>query len=166
MNPAAPVTSTFMLQPPIALAFREKPFDVECHRPRLTERPNGAGAELYKFLVCYGDNDCFVGAGLGPRLEKLQAIFVAGLCGIGPGVEDIDLGVALLKSRDHVNNLGVAKIGAVFFEGEPHDQHAASYNWKAAFHHKTGHTIRNVGAHAIVNTPPSQNDLWVVSNLL
>src|SRR5208337_4711408 len=152
--------------PSIALGLRKNTLDVKRHRARFAERSYSASAELDEFPVRHGQNDGLVSARPRPRLQKIEAIFMIGLFRISPGVEDIDLGVALFKGSNHIDNLGVTKIGAVLFEGQPHDQHTASHNRKTTLHHKPGHAVCNMRTHTIVNASARENDLRVIANLL
>ena len=70
------------------------------------------------------EHDGVVLGALAHGLGRLQAVFVLGLGGVRPGVHHIHVGAVAFQFAHHIHHLGVAHVGAVFFEGQPQHQHA------------------------------------------
>lgn len=83
-----------------------------------------------------------------------------GFLGVGERIVHRDVVTMPLQALDDVNHLGIAKIGDVFLEGEPH------YENVTGFAQLVMHLIRNVGAHAVVDRAARENDPGKLTELL
>ena len=69
----------------------------------------------------HGEDDASVGARAG-RLHQIKAVFALGFRSVHPRVVDIDLQTEVAQFLDHIDDAGVAQIGAIFLELQAKDQ--------------------------------------------
>ena len=129
----------------------------------LAQCADGGGTHGFELVMRHGDDDGVIRAGLG-LLHGGDAIFVLGLGGVGPGVEHVGIHVVLGQFFDDVDHAGVAQVGAVFFEGQAHDEDACALHGQAALGHGFDELGDHVGAHAVIQAAARQYDLRVVAN--
>ena len=90
-----------------------------------------------------------------------------GRCGgVSRWIPDIDVYAVVLKFGDHVDHAGVAQIGAIFLEGQPHYQNAGSDYLHFAPNNRFQHLSGDVGTHAVVDAATGQNNFWLITDSL
>src|SRR5690606_10920445 len=84
--------------------------------------------------------------------------------GIDPGVVDVDVDVVFAQLAHNVHHARIAQVGAVFFEGQAHDQYLGALDLDAAFGHGLDQLRHHIAAHGIVQAAPGQDDLGVITD--
>lgn len=108
---------------------------------------------LDKLLMGDGEDDGVIGPGVRQVSQAVEPVFVLGLGAVDPGVIDIHPDAVLPQGVDDVHHPGIAQFGAVFLEGQAHDQDAAVADADATLEHELDHRLGHVGAHAVVDAP-------------
>lgn len=127
-----------------------KPADVFC-------------AKFLELIMTYGDDDTVVTFDCGFAYRS-DSVFVFSFgCGY-PRVIYIDLDVVFAQLFYDIDNLSVTQIGAVFLEGQPHDQYLGSVYMDALFHHAFDQLGHNIGSHAVVQAATGEDDFWMVAD--
>src|SRR5690606_37287041 len=101
------------------------------------------------------------GLGLGHRRN---VVFVAGLFGVDPGVVDVHVDVVFAQLVHDVHHPRIAQVGAVFLEGQAHEQHARALHVDALLGHALHQLRHHVAAHGVVQAAARQDDLGVIAN--
>ena len=123
-------------------------------------------AECHELVVPDGQNDGGVLPLLGQSHKTLQTVCLCGLGHVDPRVVHIDAGVVGLQGGDDVHYFGVTQIRAIFLEREAQYQHPAGQHRQVLAQHELHRLIGHVTGHAVVDAPPRQYDLGVVTHLL
>ena len=130
---------------------------------RFAQGAHLGGAHGPEFPVGHGEDDGIVGAG-GGLGHRRDAVFVLGLGSAHPGVVHIGLYVVFGQLAHDIDHTCVAQIGAVFLEGQAQHQHASTLHVHAALGHALHQLGHHIGAHAVVEAAPGQDDFRVVAD--
>jgi len=139
--------------------------DVVEHMVGLAECADFAAAHVRKLAVAHGDDDGVVAGGFRLR-DGRDAVFVPGLVGVHAGVIDVHLGAVGGEVGDDVHHAGVAHVGAVFLEGEAHDEDTRAGYGDAFPRHQLHHLRRHVETHVVVDAPAGKDHFGVVAQFL
>jgi len=88
------------------------------------------------------------------------------LLGACPRIVNVDAGVIVGEFSHDIDDAGVAQIRAIFLEGQTHDQDARAFNMNAPLDQCLDQLRRHMGAHAVIEAPPGENDFRVISDRL
>ena len=75
-----------------------------------------------------------------------------------------DLAAKLLQLANDIGDFGVAQVRTILLERESQHDHFGARQWASVLDELLQRLLRNVGAHAVVDSPPRQNDLRMVSD--
>jgi len=112
--------------------------------------------------VRHGDDGCVVGLWLRAG-QQVQAVFALRLGRVNAGVVHVHVHVVAAQRAHDVQHLGVAQVGAVFFEGKAQHEHARTYGVHAALQHELDGLVSHIGAHGVVDAAPGEDDLRVIA---
>ena len=141
--------------------FVEEIFQVEDYAIFLAQFADLFYAQFFELFVGYGDDNGVVFVGF---VGFYQAQ-VGGFFYVYPGVGGVYFCVHAFELCDYPKYLAVAGVGAVFLEGDTHDQDIGTHHRQAFFGHRTYQLIRNVIGHAVVQTSSGQDHFGVVTGL-
>src|SRR5690606_34255310 len=113
------------------------------------QRAYGLRAHFKELLVRHRHDDRIVGA-RARRLDGRDAVFVHGLGRIDPGVVDVYIDIVFAQLAHNVDHTRVAQVGAVFLEGQAHDQYPGALHLDAALGHGLDQLRHDIAAHAVV----------------
>src|SRR5690606_17924954 len=96
--------------------------------------------------------------------HHFDTILAHGLFGVDPGIVHVYGNVVVLQFIDNIDNTGIAQIGAVFLEGQAHDQYTRTLYLHAALGHALDQLRHHVLAHTVVQPTAGQNDFRVIAD--
>jgi len=129
----------------------------------LAESTDACRAEFLKLVVSNGDDYRIIGASVW-LLDRRDAVFVLRFGDIDPGVVDLSLDVVFLQFANDVDYLGVAEVRTIFLEGQAKHKNACAVHLNTAFGHGFNQLGYNIGAHAVIEPAPGENDFRVVAD--
>ncbi len=169
MNPALPVTSTFMWRcaqsRPVVVSFGNRCFTSKITQSAFPNFANCVDTHRPILIVRDGKDDRVV-AVLLERVDQRDAVFVAYLVRVHPRIVYVDVGVVALQFLHEIDDAGVANVRAIFLERQAENQHVRIDDVDLPLRHQPYDALDDVFAHRIVDAPTRKNDLRVVADLL
>lgn len=149
-----------ILQSAVALLAGTGGFDVE---DDVTGFEEGCDVEVFEFAMGDGGDGGVEFLTGGEIIDYSETIFALDGGRIGPGIVDSDVEIIFFESLDDVDNLGVAHVGAVFFECKAEDYDVAVEHLDAFLEHEFDDAVGNIGTHAVVHAASGEDYLRVVT---
>ncbi len=114
--------------------------------------------------MAHREHDGLEGAG-GKRVGEAQAIFVQRRILVGNGIVDRHVDEAFELAHE-IGHLGVARVGAILLEGEPHHQDPGVVHFDLGAQHRLDDVASDEARHAVIDAAAGQDHLGMEADRL
>ncbi|ANH99326.1 hypothetical protein A8L59_18565 [Pseudomonas koreensis] len=128
----------------------------------LAERTDFFYTQRFELVVGYRYDDTIISI-LRWLSHRRNSILMLSFCTVRPRIKYIDFDIMLFQLSNNIYDTSVAKIRAIFFKCEPHDQNTCAINVNPALQHSFYQLRYYIGPHSIIQATASKDDFRVIT---